>query len=155
MKAFNYFFAPCRRIQTPHSVKLLVVSGFRENFARKIRNPGLCTLEYSSRNPEFTNDWNPESKYHCQRLKSSTWNPESTASNPESKTVLDSLTRGGSFFVGALVVGEEKGKKLAKGFDGWKGPKCYINPIFTVAWQGSSSKVKPSSTLLYTLFRIK
>ena len=26
------------------------------------------------------------------RLKSSTWNPESTAWNPESKTVLDSLT---------------------------------------------------------------
>ena len=27
-----------------------------------------------------------------QRLESSTWNPESTARNPESKTVLDSLT---------------------------------------------------------------
>ena len=36
-------------------------------------------------------------------------NPESTAWNPESKTVLDSLTRGGSCFVGALVVGEGKG----------------------------------------------
>jgi len=95
-----------------------VVSGIRENFACKIRNPRFWNLEYSSRNPEFTSDWNPESKFHSQRLESSTWNPESTAWNPESKTVLDSLTRGGSFFVGALVVGEEKGKKLVKGFDG-------------------------------------
>ena len=111
IQAFNYFFAPCRGIRSPHSKKLLVVSGIRKNFACKIRNPGFWNLEYSSRNPKFTNNWNPESKLHCQRLESSTWNPESTAWNPESKTVLDSLTRGGSFFVGALVVGEEKEKK--------------------------------------------
>ena len=44
------------------------------------------------RNP--SNDWNPESKFHRQRLKSSAWNPESMAWSPESKTVLDSLSWG-------------------------------------------------------------
>ena len=61
---------------------LLVESGILgfgiRNTAQVIRNP--------------TNDWSLESKFHLQRLKSSTWNPESMAWNPESKTVLDSLT---------------------------------------------------------------
>ena len=35
---------------------------------------------------------NPESKFHWQILECSTWNPESTAWNPEFKTVLDSFT---------------------------------------------------------------
>ena len=35
------------------------------NTAQGIRNP--------------TKDWNPESKFHWQKLESSTWNPESTA----------------------------------------------------------------------------
>ena len=35
------------------------------------------TLEFGIWNP--TNDWNPESKFHQQRLEFSTWNPESTA----------------------------------------------------------------------------
>lgn len=35
---------------------LLVESG--------IRNSGLLNAEYSSRNPDPTNDWNPESKFH-------------------------------------------------------------------------------------------
>ena len=38
--------------------------------------------------------WNPESKFHWQRLESSTWYPESAAWIPESKTVLVSLTWG-------------------------------------------------------------
>jgi len=84
----------------------------------------FMSLSLNWKSPEVTNDWNPKSKFDCQRLESSTWNPESTAWNPESKTVLDSITRGGSFFVGALVVGGGKGKKLEKGFDGLKGPKC-------------------------------
>ena len=37
-------------------------------------------------------DWNPESKFHSQSPESSTCNPEPTAWNPKSKTVLDSLT---------------------------------------------------------------
>ena len=61
---------------------LLVESGILgfgiRNTAQVIRNP--------------TNDWSLESKFYLQRLKSSTWNPESMAWNPESKTVLDSLT---------------------------------------------------------------
>ena len=48
----------------------------------------------ASRVADPTNDWNPESKFHLQKLESSSWNPKSTAWNPESKTVLDSLIRG-------------------------------------------------------------
>ena len=46
--------------------------------ARGIRNPN--------------NDWNQESKFKWKKLEPSTWNPESTAWNPDSKKVLDSLT---------------------------------------------------------------
>ena len=49
--------------------------GIRTSFACGIRNPGLWNPEYSSRNP--TKDWNPKSKFHWQRLESSTWNQES------------------------------------------------------------------------------
>ena len=35
-----------------------------------------------------TNDWNPEPKFHWQRLEYNTRNPESTAWNPESKPAL-------------------------------------------------------------------
>ena len=53
---------------------------------------GIRNTAHGIRNP--TNDWNPESKFHWQRLESSTWNLESTTWNPESKTVLDSLPWG-------------------------------------------------------------
>ena len=43
---------------------------------------------------DCTYDCNSESKFHEQGLESSSWNPESTACNPESKTVLNSLTWG-------------------------------------------------------------
>ena len=42
-----------------------------------------------------TNDWNsgvPESKFHWEKQESSSWNREFTVWNPESGTVLDSLT---------------------------------------------------------------
>ena len=59
-------------------------------------------IRNTARNP--TNDWNPESKFHWQRLKSSTLDPESTAGNPESNTVLDSVASGDSLFnVGELL----------------------------------------------------
>ena len=49
---------------------------------------GIRTTVQGIRNPN--DDWNPESKFHWQRLESSIcWNPESTVWNPESKTVLD------------------------------------------------------------------
>ena len=50
---------------------------------------GIRNTAQGIRNP--VNDWNPECKFHLQRLESSTWNLESTVWNPESKTVLDSL----------------------------------------------------------------
>ena len=53
-------------------------------------------------------------------MEFSTWNPESTARNPESKTVLDSLTWGGRFFregyslvKGALSLNSAKDKDLS------------------------------------------
>jgi len=66
--------------QIPESVKFFLMEsdilGFGiRNTAQGIRNPN--------------NDCNPESKFYWQILKSSTWNRESTAWNPESKTVLD------------------------------------------------------------------
>ena len=62
---------------------MLVESGIRKNSAYGIWNPGFWNPEYSSRrNPRSTDEyWNP------------VWNPESTAWNPESKTV-HSLTWG-------------------------------------------------------------
>ena len=60
-------------------------------------NPGFWKTEYSSRNPESTDDCNRESISRLpltKNLESSIWNPESTAWNPESQTVLDSITWG-------------------------------------------------------------
>ena len=68
----------------------------QEILAGGIRNLG----KYAGGIPNSSQDWNPESKFHCQRLESSTWNLESTAWNPESKTVLDSLIRGDKAFKG-------------------------------------------------------
>ena len=49
----------------PFPVGILVEWIAPLNTAQGIRNP--------------TKDWNPESKFHWQKLESSTWNPESTA----------------------------------------------------------------------------
>ena len=45
----------------------LIALHVRNIFACGIENPGLWDPEYSSRNP--ANDWNPESKFHLQRLR--------------------------------------------------------------------------------------
>ena len=69
-------------------------SGIREIFACGILNPGLWNPEYSFRNPPY---FRLESGVPVQLTKNSetnTQNPESMAWNPESTTVLDSLTRG-------------------------------------------------------------
>ena len=69
-------------------------------------NPGLWNPVYAAqgfRNPT-NSDWNPESKYHLQGLESNTWNPESTARNPESKTVLVLLIWGESGFMKRQVL---------------------------------------------------
>ena len=72
--------------------------------ACRIRNPGkLCLWNPESRALESrielkypTKEWNLESKFHWKRLESSTRNPESMEWDPESKTVLYSLTWGDS-----------------------------------------------------------
>ena len=77
------YFAPRKGIQIPDSGRLLLVESGILGFA--IRN---TSQEF--RNP--IKDRNPESKFLWQRLKFSVLNLEPTAWNPESKTVLDSLT---------------------------------------------------------------
>ena len=54
---------------------LLVESG--------IQGTGIWNTAQGNRNS--TNNRNPEIKFHCERLESSTWNPESAAWNPRSK----------------------------------------------------------------------
>ena len=67
----------------PKSGKILLVES-------EILGLGIQNTAQGIWNPP--NDRNSESKFHRKRLKSSTWNPESTAWNPETKAVLDSLT---------------------------------------------------------------
>ena len=76
---FKWQVVPCNGIRIPESVKfLLVESG--------ILGYGIWNTSKGIRDP--TKDWNPESKFHWQRLESRTWNPKSTPWNPESKTAL-------------------------------------------------------------------
>ena len=53
---------------------------------------GVQSTDQRIRTP--TSNWNWESKFHWQRLESSTCNPESVTWNPESQTIVDSLTWG-------------------------------------------------------------
>ena len=62
----------------------------------RIRNPGLSNKEYSSRIPE--SHYRIGSRIQVPLTKNRNpvpGNPESIAWNPECKTILDSLTRGG------------------------------------------------------------
>ena len=67
-------FAQIKRIQVSG---MLEKSRIQENLVCGIRK-----IAQEFRNP--SHDWTPESKFHSQRLESSTWNPEST-------TVLDPI----------------------------------------------------------------
>ena len=59
------YFAPLKGLRILESDEVLLVeSGFPEFFSCGFRNPGLWNPEYSSRDPESTNDWNPESKLY-------------------------------------------------------------------------------------------
>ena len=109
----NTNVAPCKGIQNPGNVYLWEMF----NFACGIQNPGLWNPEYSSRNPKYDfKDWNSESKFHWQRLESSTCNLESTASNPISKTVLDSLTWGEKWYSGtsSIVRGNDMSWRMCR-----------------------------------------
>ena len=66
----------------------------RDKFARGIQGFGIQNRAQELRNPAKA--WNPESTFHWKRLESSTRNPQSTEWDPESKTVLYSLTWGNS-----------------------------------------------------------
>ena len=59
-----------------------------------IQDFGIQNRAQVLQNP--TKAWNPESTFHWKRLESSTRNPQSTEWDPESKTVLYSLTWGDS-----------------------------------------------------------
>ena len=74
-KKRNIQFTPCKEILILESGKVLCVeSEIREKFVCGIWNTGQRI-----RNP--TSDWNPESKFHWQRVESSTCNPESVTWN--------------------------------------------------------------------------
>ena len=75
----TFLIAPCKVISIPESVKFLLVES-------EILGFGIRNTAQGIRNA--TDDWNSESRFHWQRLESSTWNPESTTWNPESKTRL-------------------------------------------------------------------
>ena len=83
----------CLRNQESWLWRILLTTETR-NPCSNDKKSGIQSLESGIRNPY--KDLNPESKFHWHRLESSTWNSESTAWNPESKTVLDSLTWGGA-----------------------------------------------------------
>ena len=74
-KKRNIQFAPCKGIRILESWKVLLVeSEIREKFAC-----GIWNTAQRIRNP--TSDWNPESRFHWQRVESSTCNPESVTWN--------------------------------------------------------------------------
>ena len=65
-------------------------SGMRENFScGKFGVLGFGIRNAAQGIRTLSNDWDPESKFQWQRPLYSTKNSESTAWNPESKTVLD------------------------------------------------------------------
>ena len=82
-KNVNKSIGPCQGIRVLEPVKFLFVEsgilsfGMR-NKAQRIRNA--------------TKDWNPIQRSTRKKVELGAWNQESTAWNPESKTVLDSLT---------------------------------------------------------------
>ena len=90
-------FARCKGIRIPESGNfLLVESKIRENFARGIRDQGYGIQKRDQVLRNLTKEWNPESKCHWKSLESSTRKQQSTQWDPESKTVLYSLTWGDS-----------------------------------------------------------
>ena len=56
-------------VENPNREVFLMESGIPNIFSHGIQNAGLWTPEHNSRNPEATDDWNPES---------SSWSAEST-----------------------------------------------------------------------------
>ena len=80
----------CKGIRIPESGKFVFVESGKTLLVES------AILGYGIRNQlnEAGVPLNPESKFHWQTLECSTWNPESTAWNPQSKTVLDSFTWG-------------------------------------------------------------
>ena len=77
-KFFPWVF-PCKILFSRNQSGIPAASRIRESFACGIRkttkfcferqNPGLWNPEYSSRNLEFTHDWNPEPKFHYQGIR--------------------------------------------------------------------------------------
>ena len=92
-------FTDTRLIRTPRYYGQFSLSqgkalAFSLNSTRLIRTPSVVPSVSVLTVFDCTYDCNSESKFHGQGLESSSWNPESTACNPESKTVLNSLTWG-------------------------------------------------------------
>ena len=74
------------------------IPGILEVFCLQTLESGILGfgIKYSAQRIP-SSDWNPQSTIHVPLAKnpeSSSWRPQSTAWNPESKIVLDYLTRG-------------------------------------------------------------
>ena len=81
---------------TAQEIKLLLAeTGIQQMFALESGILGFVIRNTAQGFRNSANDWSPESKFHWQKKSwSSTWDPESTAWNLESKTALDSLAWG-------------------------------------------------------------
>ena len=105
------YFAPCNGIRNPWSFCLWNPgSGIFLVLESAILEFGFQNAVQGIRNP--TNDWNPESRFQWQRLESRTRNPESTAWNPKSKTVLDSVTWCDLFLGASMGLGQAVQRRL-------------------------------------------
>ena len=70
-------FSPCKGIQKTLLLESGILSFGNQNTTKRIRNPTTIGIQNSS---------------YTDRLELRTWDPESTALNPESKSVLDVIT---------------------------------------------------------------
>ena len=75
---WHLVFSNLRCVITPSKGIRILESG-KLFFACGIWNPGPWNLEYSSRNLDLTNNWNPESKFHGHWFRNQEpgiWNPQ-------------------------------------------------------------------------------
>ena len=91
--------ASCKGLRIPESGKFFA-GGNRNPRKFSLWNPESWALEFGIQLKESgipQKMWNPEYNFLWHRLKSSIWNPEFKAWNPESKTILTFFTWGENY----------------------------------------------------------